>query len=86
MNWAEYEGEQETPAERCFWRKVGFSIFIGISLALLLGPLYGCSSVSPQSKPRSEVCSMRLLGNTGDGVPVVAMACVTPEQFAEMQK
>jgi hypothetical protein len=84
-NWfQDYDGEKETPAERCFWRKVGFSIFIGISLALILGPLYGCSTT--KEGPRNEVCMFRLLGNTSDGMPVVATTCVTPEAFAESQK
>lgn len=83
MNWTEYEDEQETPAERCFWRKVGYAIFIGFALAVILGPLVGCAT---KEGPRNEVCMFRLLGNTQDGMPVVATTCVSPEAFAESQK
>ena len=85
LNWAEYEEEQETPAERCFWRKVGFAVFIGISLALLLGPLYGCATTKEETAD-VRVCAFQLLGQTGSGLPVVKMQCVTPEAFAESQK
>ena len=81
----EYEEEQETPAERCFWRKVGFAVFIGISLALILGPLYGCATAKEETAD-VRVCAFQLIGKTGNDLPVVRMHCVTQEQFAESQK
>jgi hypothetical protein len=81
-NWFEQYGLGDAH-ERCYWRRVAGVIIGAILLALLLGPMFGCAS-SPS--PRSEVCAMRLLGATQDGVSVVAVQCVTPEQFAESQK
>lgn len=55
---------------------------IGCAILLMAG-LSGCAS-SPS--PRSEVCFLRILGSTENGMPVVAQTCMTPEAFAESQK
>lgn len=55
---------------------------IGFIVVLLI-LISGCSS-SPS--PRTEVCYLRLLGHTEDGMSVVTQACVTPEEFKESQK
>jgi hypothetical protein len=83
LNWAEFE-QEEKPAERCFWREVVCAFLIGAILAVIFGPLVGCASESPS--PRTEVCYMRLLGSTEDGMSVVMSACVTPEEFKAAQK
>jgi hypothetical protein len=56
--------------------------------ALILGALIVCLQGCATTKegPRNEVCMFRLLGNTSDGMPVVATTCVSPEAFAESQK
>lgn len=71
----------EARHERCYWRRVGFFIFLGLVIGMLLGPLYGCST-----EMRSEVCYLRLLGKTEQGYTVVAQACQSPEAFAASQR
>jgi hypothetical protein len=79
MNWSEYE---EKPKPRPIMLPLLFWL---ASIACLIGIIAGISGCASTS-PRSEVCTMHLLGQTEDRVPVVAMTCVTPEQFAESQK
>lgn len=84
-NWFhDYIGEEEAPAERCFWRKVGFAIFIGLALALILGPLYGCATT--KEEPQGQYCFLEAVGRTQGGLYVVKSLCMSPEQFAESQK
>ena len=46
----------------------------------------GCAS-EPSKSPRSEVCMVQVLGQSSDtGLPVVAMSCVSPEEFAKSQQ
>ena len=54
--------------------------------ALLAVAIPGCSTEPPKSGPRMEVCEMQVLGQSDAGLPVVAMACTTPEDFKERQK
>ena len=81
MNWGEHEPEQK------YRRPIILPLicWIGFVLGLIfvLAALSGCAS-SPS--PRSEVCFLRLLGTTDDGLSVVRSVCMTPEQFAESQK
>lgn len=75
-----FEGHQvDDELERVYWGRVVTELACAVCLGLLLA---GCASPSP----RSEVCFLRLLGNTEDGMSVVAQACMTPEEFAESQK
>ena len=51
--------------------------------------LSGCASEPkevPKSGPRVEVCYLQLLGQTEDGMSVVAQQCVTPAEFTASQK
>jgi hypothetical protein len=75
--------EQEREHERAYWGRVLAEIACAVCAGLILAGLPACAS-SPS--PRSEVCTMQLLGQTENRVPVVGMTCVTPEQFAESQK
>jgi hypothetical protein len=76
-----FEG-RTVPHEEDETGKRFYQFRIGALLALLLVILAGCASTGP----RSEVCIMQMLGRTESGVPVVAMQCVTPEEFEESQK
>lgn len=78
-----FEGRKVDDHERAYWTRISLELACAIVAGLLLAGISGCAS-SPS--PRSEVCSMQLLGQTEDRVPVVRMFCVTPEQFAESQK
>ena len=55
-----------------------------LGLIFLLAGLSGCATTT--EGPRQEVCMFQLLGQTSNGMPVVALSCVTPEAFAESQK
>jgi hypothetical protein len=69
--------------DRCYWRRVGFGLFIAIALAVIFAPLYGCAT---EKKPDPQVCYLKLLGNTEEGFSVVLQQCVTPEEFRAAQK
>jgi hypothetical protein len=71
------DGEREH--QRAYWWRVGVEVSCAVVAGLILA---GCASPSP----RSEVCTVQHLGNLESGMPVVALNCVTPEQFAEAQK
>jgi hypothetical protein len=74
--------EREREHERAYWSRIGMELACAVAAGLILAGLPGCASPSP----RSEVCTMQLLGQTEARVPVVAMHCITPEAFAESQK
>jgi hypothetical protein len=79
-----FEGQTDERLERCYWRRVGFAIFLGICLAIIFAPLYGCATEKKADDPR--VCYLKLLGNTEEGFSVVLQQCVTPEEFRAAQK
>jgi hypothetical protein len=81
MNWSEHEPES-FPKPRPIILPLIFWLSSISLLILILAGLSGCASPGP----RSEVCIMQMLGRTESGVPVVAMQCVTPEEFEESQK
>ena len=85
----EWFQEQEEAHERCYWRRVGFGLFIVIALAIIFAPLYGCATeptASPKSGPLLQVCEVQVLGQSSSGLPVVAMACESPEEFQKAQQ
>ena len=61
--------------------------WIGVVLVVifLLAGLSGCATTKEETAD-VRVCAFQLLGQTGSGMPVVKMMCVTPEAFAESQK
>lgn len=81
-----FEGRRlEKLHERCFWRRIGFSIFLALAAALLLFPMMtGCSSQPQDEEP--QICFMKSLGRTPDGMFVVAQKCMTQDDFKESQK
>lgn len=81
-----HDREVDEAHERCYWRRVGFGLFIVIALAFIFAPLYGCATEPPKSGPRMEVCEVQVLGQSDAGLPVVAMACESPEEFQKAQQ
>jgi hypothetical protein len=79
-----YGRTAEQKHERCYWRRVGFVIFLAIAGAIVLGPLMGCAASPPEVV--AQVCYMRALGRTEDGHTVVLQACQSPEAFQAGQK
>ena len=79
-----FYGRSDDRHERCYWRRVGFVLFLAFAAALLLGPLMGCATEAPS--PVAQVCYMRALGQTEDGHMVVLQACQSPEEFQAGQK
>ena len=83
MNWAEHEPEQK------YRRPIILPLlcWIGVVLVVifLLAGLSGCATTKEETAD-VRVCAFQLLGQTGNGMPVVKMLCVTPEAFAESQK
>lgn len=58
-----------------------------VLLCALLFGLPGCATEAPKSGPRIEVCEVQLIGQSPhSGLPVVAVACVSPEKFAKSQQ
>lgn len=72
--WAEGRGVDEaglTVLPLYFWLAL-------VAVALLLS---GCAT-----RPQTEVCFMKVMGQTPEGYTVVGTHCMTPEAFAESQK
>ena len=82
-NWFEDRSVDEQQLERCYWRRVGFVIFLAIAFALILGPLMGCATAEEVT---AQVCYMRHIGKTEDGYTIVLQACQSPESFAASQQ
>ena len=79
-----FEGRTaEEKHERCYWRRVGFVIFLAIAFALILGPLMGCATAEEVT---AKVCYMRHIGKTEEGYTIVLQACQSPESFAASQQ
>ena len=76
--------EEERIARRCYWRRVGFVIFLSAAVALILGPLLGCATAEEEMV--AKVCYMRVMGRTEDGNTVVMQACQSPESFKSSQQ
>ena len=78
----EYESPKlGTILPKWFWTAAIAVAFGGIFLALP-----GCATESPKSGPESKVCMVQILGQTDSGVPVAALTCVSPEEFAKSQQ
>lgn len=78
-----YVAEQKQ--QRCYWRRVGFSIFLAIAVVVVLVPmLTSCATTS--TEPETKICYLQVIGKTSEGYTVVAQQCLTPEAFAESQK
>lgn len=74
--------------ERCYWRRVGFGVFLALVVLMILGPFLAGCAANPEKKaePKLAICYMKLMGQTDSGVTVVMQACQSPEAFAESQK
>lgn len=73
---------EEKQQVRCYWRRVGFSIFAAIALALILVPLLtGCATTD-----EPKVCYLGLMGQTEQGMVVVMQHCMSQEQFKAAQQ
>lgn len=52
------------------------------ALILLLLLIVGCAATEPEAR----ICFVQLVGQTEQGLTVIAQQCMTPEAFAESQK
>lgn len=69
------EPEQDETGKRFYQFRVG------ALLAILIVILAGCATARD-----AEVCYVKPMGNTEEGLIVVLQQCLTPEAFAESQK
>lgn len=83
-----FEGRSAEDRQPRTWKEIAWEIFCtacwGAFIGCVLATLPGCAMT--KEGPRVEVCRFQLLGQTSDGMPVVATTCVSPEAFAESQK
>jgi len=84
MNWAEYEEDKRIRQRTIILPLI---LWLGV-IACVIGILgsLGCATPKESPSPRTEVCYLRLLGQTEDGMSVVATHCMTPEQFKGAQQ
>ena len=66
--------------ERCYWRRVGAAVFLGLVLALFVGLTQGCAPVPYCEKYQAMV------GQDQDGQPVIAMTMAEVEKLANVMK
>ena len=67
---------------RDIWKRAFMGFCIGCALALIMLALPGCASVAQKEDDVwQRICYVKPLGNTEDGMIVIAQACLTPEQF-----
>lgn len=77
----------EAKHERCYWLRIGLSLFVFLALAVILSPLVGCATQpKPEDGTWNRVCYERPLGQTEEGHLVVLHSCVTIEAFKAAQK
>lgn len=78
-----FEGKREHPRPII----LPLICWIGVVLVVifLLAGLSGCATTKEETAD-VRVCAFQLIGQTGSGLPVVKMQCVSPEAFAESQK
>lgn len=54
------------------------------ALGIALLPIWGCATAPAESE--TKVCFIKPMGQTQNGMLVVAQSCMSPEAFAESQK
>ena len=71
----------DDPRERCFWRRVGAAVFLGLVLALFVGLLHGCAAPVPYCEKYQA-----MLGSDQNGQPVLAMSMDQVETLGKVMK
>lgn len=67
-----FEGRSEKQQERCYWRRIGFAIFLALALMMLLLPM-GCAI--PPTGPFMGTCGIQQMGQNEQGVQFIRYYC-----------